>query len=69
MSQEEQSVKDRLEVRKSQANALCQSGITTELLDVIIGFEALEKFRRATPTDPNKLSNTTPNQERNQWKS
>lgn len=57
MSQAEQSVEDRLEALKSDANALRQSGITTELLDVIIGFEALKKTR------PGPL-NIKPNQER-----
>lgn len=45
MQQAEQSVEDQLEALKSDANALRQSGITTELLDVIIGFEALKKPR------------------------
>jgi F-type H+-transporting ATPase subunit gamma len=47
MQQAEQSVEDRLEALKSDANTLRQSGITSELLDVIIGFEAL-KGRRKT---------------------
>lgn len=45
MQQAEQSVEDRLEALGTEANALRQSGITTELLDVIIGFEALKKTR------------------------
>lgn len=45
MQQAEQSVEDRLEALGTEANALRQSGITTELLDVIIGFEALKKAR------------------------
>lgn len=60
MQQAEQSVEDRLEAFKSEANALRQSGITTELLDVIIGFEALNKdeqrgklrsLKRTNPSD------------------
>lgn len=42
MQQAEQSVEDRLDALRSEANALRQDGITTELLDVIIGFEALK---------------------------
>jgi len=49
MQQAEQSVEDRLDTLKSDANALRQSGITTELLDVIIGFEALKRRRRPDP--------------------
>lgn len=43
MQQAEQSVDDKLETLKSDARALRQSEITTELLDVIAGFEALKK--------------------------
>ncbi|THH36916.1 ATPase [Aliishimia ponticola] len=46
MSQAEQSVEDRLDDLKAEANTLRQSGITSELLDVIIGFEALKKPRK-----------------------
>lgn len=46
MSQAEQSVDDRLEALKSEARTMRQSEITTELLDVIIGFEALKKNRK-----------------------
>lgn len=49
MQQADQSVEDRLEALRSDANALRQNGITTELLDVIIGFEALKKTRRQSP--------------------
>ncbi|WP_299788465.1 F0F1 ATP synthase subunit gamma [uncultured Marivita sp.] len=56
MSQAEQSVEDRLEALRSDANALRQSGITTELLDVIIGFEALKNSARRKPgAKENKL--------------
>ncbi len=43
MQQAEQSVDDRLQDLKSDTQALRQTEITTELLDVIIGFEALKK--------------------------
>lgn len=43
MQQAEQSVDDRLEELKSDTRTLRQTDITTELLDVIIGFEALKK--------------------------
>ncbi len=45
MQQAEQSVDDRLDTLKSDMRALRQTEITTELLDVIIGFEALKKKR------------------------
>jgi len=47
MQQAEQSVDDRLEALTSDTRALRQTEITTELLDVIIGFEALKKDKRA----------------------
>ncbi|MEM5585594.1 F0F1 ATP synthase subunit gamma [Roseibium sp. AS2] len=47
MQQAEQSVDDRLEMLRSDTQALRQSEITTELLDVIIGFEALKKDRKS----------------------
>lgn len=47
MQQAEQSVDDRLDALKSETRALRQTEITTELLDVIIGFEALKKDRRS----------------------
>jgi F-type H+-transporting ATPase subunit gamma len=47
MQQAEQSVDDRLDALKSDTRALRQSAITTELLDVIIGFEALKKDARS----------------------
>lgn len=45
MQQAEQSVDDRLGVLKSKTRTARQTEITTELLDVIIGFEALKKSR------------------------
>nr|WP_309503841.1 F0F1 ATP synthase subunit gamma [uncultured Roseovarius sp.] len=53
MQQAEQSVDDRLDALKSDTRAMRQSEITTELLDVIIGFEALKKDKRSgTTKDP-----------------
>lgn len=46
MQQAEQSVDDRLEELKSETRTARQSEITTELLDVIIGFEALRGRER-----------------------
>lgn len=43
MQQAEQSVEDRLEELTSDTRVLRQTEITTELLDVIVGFEALKK--------------------------
>jgi F-type H+-transporting ATPase subunit gamma len=43
MQQAEQSVDDRLEGLKSDARSIRQSEITSEILDVIIGFEALKQ--------------------------
>lgn len=51
MQQAEQSVEDRLEELTAQTRAVRQDEITTELLDVIIGFEALkdrEKRKRTS---------------------
>ncbi len=45
MQQAEQSVDERLEELTSETRQVRQSEITTELLDVIIGFEALKKRR------------------------
>ena len=53
MQQAEQSVADRLEELTAETRAVRQDEITTELLDVIIGFEALksrEKRKRKHPT-------------------
>jgi F-type H+-transporting ATPase subunit gamma len=68
MQQAEQSVDDRLEMLKSDTQALRQSDITTELLDVIIGFEALKKHKHtqarvAREADEETLS--LPDQDRN----
>lgn len=46
MQQAEQSVDDKLEDLLSEMRSVRQSEITTELLDVIIGFEALKKRRK-----------------------
>ncbi len=46
MQQAEQSVDDRLDALKSDMRATRQTEITTELLDVIIGFEALKKDKK-----------------------
>ena len=50
MQQAEQSVDEQLEELTSETRALRQSEITTELLDVIIGFEALKKDKRSKTT-------------------
>jgi F-type H+-transporting ATPase subunit gamma len=52
MQQAEQSVDDRLDALKSDMRSLRQSEITTELLDVIIGFEALKKDKRRKGQNP-----------------
>ncbi|KAG1715288.1 ATP synthase subunit alpha 1 [Nymphon striatum] len=49
MQQAEQSVDEKLEELQSETRALRQADITTELLDVIIGFEALKKKRPRQP--------------------
>ncbi|MFX0543039.1 FoF1 ATP synthase subunit gamma [Roseovarius sp. S4756] len=46
MQQAEQSVDDRLLELQSDTRSLRQTEITTELLDVIIGFEALKKDKK-----------------------
>jgi F-type H+-transporting ATPase subunit gamma len=51
MQQAEQSVDDRLDALQSDTRALRQTEITTELLDVIIGFEALKKDKRRQKRD------------------
>ena len=48
MQHAEQSVDDRLEELKSETRMVRQTEITDELMDVIIGFEALKKGRRKT---------------------
>jgi F-type H+-transporting ATPase subunit gamma len=49
MQQAEQSIDDRLEELKAETRTVRQTEITTELLDIIAGFEALSK-RRPRPT-------------------
>lgn len=46
MQQAEQSVDDRLVALKSETRMVRQTDITNELMDVIIGFEALRKKRK-----------------------
>jgi F-type H+-transporting ATPase subunit gamma len=46
MQRAEESVDDRLAEVKADMRSVRQTEITTELLDVIIGFEALKKPRR-----------------------
>ena len=43
MQQAEQSVDDRLEQVKAELSSGRQTEITNELMDVIIGFEALKR--------------------------
>jgi len=52
MQQAERSVDEKLDALQSDTRALRQSEITTELLDVIIGFEALKKDRRHKARGP-----------------
>ncbi|QIE54214.1 ATPase [Pikeienuella piscinae] len=47
MQQAEQSVDERLEDLRSETRSVRQSEITTELLDVIVGFEALRARNRS----------------------
>ena len=49
MQQAEESVDDRLEEVKGQMRSVRQDEITTELLDVIIGFESLRNADRKPP--------------------
>ncbi|MBU0645652.1 MAG: F0F1 ATP synthase subunit gamma [Alphaproteobacteria bacterium] len=46
MQQAEQSIDDRLEGLTGQIRTVRQDDITTELLDVIVGFEALKKGKK-----------------------
>jgi F-type H+-transporting ATPase subunit gamma len=46
MQQAEQSVDDRLDALKSDMRVMRQTEITTELMDIIIGFEALKKDKK-----------------------
>ena len=52
MQQAEKSVDDRVESLGSEIRSVRQSKITTELLDVIIGFEALKKKRGNPASQP-----------------
>ena len=49
MQQAEQSIDDQLEALTSELRSVRQSEITTELLDVIIGFEALKRRKKRPP--------------------
>lgn len=49
MQQAEQSVDERLEQVKGELQSVRQTEVTSELMDVIIGFEALKKSRRGQP--------------------
>ena len=51
MQQAEQSVDERLDALLSDSRAVRQTDITTELLDVIIGFEALKKRKQKAAVD------------------
>ena len=51
MQQAEQSVDERLDALLSDTRTVRQTDITTELLDVIIGFEALKKRKPKTAVD------------------
>ncbi len=46
MQQAERSVDDRLDALRAETRTVRQSEITTELLDVIVGFEALKTRKR-----------------------
>jgi F-type H+-transporting ATPase subunit gamma len=50
MQQAEQSIDDRLEGLTGQIRTVRQDDITTELLDVIVGFEALKKGKKRKKT-------------------
>lgn len=52
MHRAEQSIGDRLEELKADTRTLRQAEITAEIMDVVIGFEARNRKRRKTPTDP-----------------
>lgn len=52
MQQAEQSVDERLEALMTETNSVRQAEITTELLDVIIGFEALKERERRIKRAP-----------------
>ncbi|MDO6824324.1 F0F1 ATP synthase subunit gamma [Marinobacter sp. 1_MG-2023] len=52
MQQAEQSVDERIEDVKGELRSVRQTEITNELMDVIIGFEALQKKRRPEALQP-----------------
>lgn len=58
MQQAEQSVDDRLDQLMSDTRAVRQDEITTELLDVIIGFEALREIKVPKRGDANEIAET-----------
>ncbi|WFM71952.1 FoF1 ATP synthase subunit gamma [Halomonas sp. CKK8] len=60
MQQAEKSVDERLDEVKGQLRSVRQDDITTELLDVIIGFEALRNSSRSSSRDvPRRASRGT----------
>jgi F-type H+-transporting ATPase subunit gamma len=60
MQQAERSVDDRLDELGAETRSVRQNEITTELLDVIIGFEALKKTRaRKHPSAEHNATTTT----------
>ena len=60
MQQAEQSVADRLEELTAETRAVRQDQITTELLDVIVGFEALESREKRKRDIAAAVDNTRP---------
>ena len=52
MQQAEHTVDDRLAELLAETRAFRQNEITTELLDVIVGFEALKKRNPNQASDP-----------------
>ena len=54
MQQAEQSIDDRLEELNAETRTVRQTEITTELLDIIAGFEALSKRHPKPEKAPNK---------------
>jgi F-type H+-transporting ATPase subunit gamma len=55
MQQAEQSVDERIENVQSELRSVRQTEITNELMDVIIGFEALKKPRKDRDCHPDSL--------------
>ncbi|GGE65009.1 ATP synthase subunit gamma [Streptosporangium jomthongense] len=51
MQQAEQSVDERIEAVEGELRSVRQTEITNELMDVIIGFEALKKKKKPQPLD------------------